>query len=63
VSFTFDPNGKPMAPVMAEGIEPCLNKGLVACFVKELALKNVTMEGQQGEELVCEQVGKVIREG
>ncbi|MBO5501100.1 MAG: glycoside hydrolase family 28 protein, partial [Clostridia bacterium] len=63
VSFTFDPNGKPMTPVMAEGIEPCLNKGLVACFVKELALKNVTMEGQQGEELVCEQVGKVVREG
>ncbi len=63
VSFTFDPHGKPMAPVMAEGVEPCLNKGLVACFVKELVLKNVTMEGQQGDELVCEQVGTVVREG
>ncbi len=61
VSFTFDPSGKPMAPVMAEGIEPCLNKGLVACFVRELNLKNVTMQGQQGEELVCEQVERIIR--
>ena len=63
VSFTFDPNGKPMAPVMAEGIETCLNRGLEAHFVRELVLRNVTMQGQQGEELVLEQVEKVVREG
>ncbi len=62
VTFTFDPNSQPMAPVMAEGIEPCLNKGLIASYVKELKLKNVAMAGQNGEELICDHVQQVIRE-
>ncbi len=60
-SFTFNPDAKPMAPVMAEGIQPCLNQGLVASYVKELVYRDVRMEGQQGPEMVCEQVGRVVR--
>lgn len=47
-SFTFDPSASPMQPAMADGVEPCLNQGLIAHNVSTIVWKNVTMQGQEG---------------
>ena len=60
--FTFNPNGKPMVPAMAANVEECLNRGLVAYYVDQLTLDNVTMEGVQGERVTATEV-KTIYDG
>ncbi len=62
VTFTFDPQGKAMAPAMAENVEPCLNRGLIAKYVDHVVMKNVHFAGQKGERLDCEQVAHVEEE-
>ena len=59
VTFTFDKQGKPMPPAMAENVEPCLNQGIIAKYVDRIVMKNVHMTGQAGEALSCEQVAHV----
>ena len=59
VHFTFDSKAKPMQPAMAEGVEECLNRGVIAKFVNHITMKNVTVTGQQGDMLDCEQVAHV----
>ena len=54
--FTFNPNGKAMAPAMAANVEQCLNRGLIAYYVDKLTLENVTMEGVQGERVTATEV-------
>ena len=60
--FTFNPNGKAMVPAMAVNVEECLNRGLIAYYVDQLTLDNVTMEGVKGERVTATEV-KTIFDG
>jgi len=63
-SVTIDcaPDAKPMAPAMAGGVEECVRCGVVAHNVDEVIMKNVTITGQEGEMLIAENVGSIVRE-
>ena len=54
--FTFNPDGKPMAPAMAANVKQCLNRGIIASYVDRLILDNVTMEGSSGERIEATEV-------
>ena len=62
VVFTFDDHPKSMAPAMAEGVEECTRRGLIAKYVDQVILRGVTFDGQDGEAVDCEQVGQVTIE-
>ena len=61
--FTFDPEAKPFVPAMADGVEACKGLGLVVYYADSVTLRDVTVEGQQGEKLTAVQVGSVNWEG
>ena len=52
----FEPGAEPFQPAMADGVDPCSGRGLIAKFVKKLTLENVTMTGYRGERLDLEAV-------
>ena len=49
--FSFAPSPTPMVPAMAEGVEPMTNRGVIAQFVDQLTIENVTMQGIAGEQI------------
>ena len=49
--FTFAPDAAPLAPTMADGVEPVCRRGVIARFADQVLLENVTMEGIEGEAL------------
>lgn len=57
-SFTFAPDAQPFAPAMAEGVEPCLRRGIIAKYVDSLTLRDVTIDGQEGDALDLEDVAR-----
>ena len=59
VSITCAPDAAPMAPAMACGVEKVSRKGVVAINVDRIVMKNVTITGQDGVKLECENVGEV----
>lgn len=52
--FTFDPAAEPLEPAMACGVEKCCRRGIIVRNVKKLTLKNVSMDGAEGEILDAE---------
>ncbi len=46
--FSFAPSAQPMVPAMADGVEECLRRGIIAHFVKELIVENTRFEGVEG---------------
>jgi hypothetical protein len=59
VSITCAADAEPMAPAMACGVEKVSRKGLVAINVDKVVMKNVTITGQDGVKLECENVAEV----
>lgn len=59
VSITCGENAQPMSPAMANGVPRVSRKGLVAINVDKIRMKNVTISGQDGVKLECENVGEV----
>lgn len=57
--FEFAPDAKPMVPAMAEGVEPCRKRGVIARNVDRLALHNVRMTGVEGPRTEAEGVGEI----
>lgn len=51
VSVTYAENPKCDVPAMSEGVEACSKKGIFANNVKKLVLENVSITGQEGEEM------------
>ena len=45
---------------MASGVEAMARKGIIAQNVERLVLRSVTMEGQDGDELVLDNVDEVV---
>lgn len=62
VSIACAAEPKPMQPAMANGVEPCARRGIVAINVDEMILRNVSITGQDGVMLACENVGQVQEE-
>ena len=56
VQFSYAEDAEPMAPAMAEGVESCLRRGLVAKNVNRIICENVDFCGYSGERLDCENV-------
>lgn len=61
VSITCAADAAPMVPAMACGVEKVSQKGIVAINVDQVVMKNVTISGQNGDVLECENVGEVIQ--
>ncbi|MBR1560460.1 MAG: glycoside hydrolase family 28 protein [Clostridia bacterium] len=59
--FAFARDAAPMIPVMADGVESCLRRGVVAKYVKRLTLEGVRLSGAAGEALEAEAVEEVHR--
>lgn len=49
--FSFASGGAPMRPAMADGVEPCLRRGILARNVDALRVERVRMRGVEGERL------------
>ncbi|MBO5523254.1 MAG: glycoside hydrolase family 28 protein, partial [Roseburia sp.] len=61
VSVTYAGNPKCDVPAMSAGVEPCSRKGIFANNVKKLVLENVSINGQEGEEMTLLGVDEIIR--
>lgn len=59
VSFTDHP--KADVPAMSSGVEPCTLRGMYAGNVEKLILKNVSITGQEGQDITCEGVDGITR--
>ena len=59
VSITCGEDAKVMQPAMACGVPYVNRKGLVAINVDRIVMKNVTIAGQDGVKLECENVREV----
>ncbi len=62
VTIHCDPDGKPMTPAMAEGVEPCVRRGIVAQNVRRLCLTDVTITGQDGAAVECDEEALCIQD-
>ena len=60
VSISCAADAEPMVPAMACGVEKVSRKGIVAINVDKVVMKNVTITGQDGERLECENVAEVV---
>ncbi len=60
-TFHFANEAKSDVPDMTSGLEPCSKLGIYAANVKKLGLENVTVEGQEGETYIIENVDRVIK--
>lgn len=61
ITVTYAKNPKCDVPAMSAGVEPCSLKGIWANNVKKLSLKNVSITGQEGEEIVLSGVEELNR--
>ena len=59
VSISFAENAKCDVPAMSNGIEKCSKKGIFARNVHKLILENVKIHGQEGEEIITENVDSI----
>ena len=60
-SFVFKPDGKSMVPAMANGVEECKGRGMIAAYVDRLTLDNVAMDGVDGDRIETTEV-KIIED-
>lgn len=61
VHFTFKPDAKPFVPAMALKVTEHCKEGIYVDNVEKLILKNVTVDGIDGEQVICKNIGEVIR--
>ena len=63
VHFSYAEDAKPTYPAMRSFIEPFLKVGMYFDNVGALTVKNVTLDGVEGEPLIAKNVGEVMTEG
>lgn len=56
--FSFAKDAQPMAPAMAEGVEKCAGRGVIAYFAESIRLENTRMEGLRGKGMEFHGCGK-----
>lgn len=62
IRFTYDPDAKPGVPAMRNNAEQMCRAGMYFDNVKKLTVKNVSVTGCDGDELMAHNVGELIRE-
>lgn len=60
IKVSFAPDAQPSKPAMASGVEPMVRQGIIAQNVEKLILKDVSIKGQDGDELQLENVDEVV---
>ena len=62
LTFTFDPDAKPGKPACADFLSELCRAGLVFDNVERLTLRNVRVEGCEGEAVRAAHTGEIVRE-
>ena len=62
VSFSYAENPQAGVPAMMDGADKTIKSGMLAKNLEVLELKNVTIIGQDGEEVMLDGVDRFIRE-
>ena len=62
VHFTFKSDAKPFFPAMALKVTEHCKEGLYADNIDRLVLKNVTIDGIDGEQLILKNIGTLVKE-
>jgi hypothetical protein len=61
IQFSFTQDAKPFIPIMKNFAEPVCKMGMYFDNVESLALSNVTVDGAEGEDLITNNVQKIIK--
>ena len=61
-SFSFAPNPVAGVPAMMDGVDAMTNCGIFMKNVESLTLRNVTVQGQKGEEVITDGIDQYVRE-
>jgi polygalacturonase len=62
ISFTYKADAKPGVPAMMNFAEKFCRVGMYFDNVDKLTVKNVTMSGNEGDDLIAKNVGELIRD-
>ena len=62
IAFDFDENATPGIPASQDFLKKTCRMGMYMKHIGTLKLKNVSVKGHVGEELITEDVGEIIRE-
>jgi len=62
IKFAFSDNAQPSKPIMKNFAEPVCKMGIYVDNVENLTVKNVSFEGVEGDELIANHTGSVIKE-
>ena len=61
IKFTYSENAKPSRPAMREFMEDFCRVGMYFDNVGKLTVKNVSVEGAVGDELIAKNIGKLVK--
>ena len=61
VSFKYAKNPKASRPAMMDGLEEMTGRGIIAAYVDEINLKNVSFEGLKNEKFEFSNVNKITK--
>ena len=62
ISISFKEDAKPGMPAMALRVTEHCKEGIYIDNVDKLVLKNVTIDGVVGEEIICKNIGELVKE-
>lgn len=60
IHITYAKDAQAGVPAMLDGMEPCSRMGIFADNVEHLVLRDITMEGQEGEPYLLGNIGQLI---
>ena len=61
ITFTYDPAAEPGFPSMKNNNKELCRAGMYFDYVKQLTIRNVRVEGCDGDELIAKNVGELNR--
>lgn len=61
IHFTFADEAKPFVPIMQNFAEPVCKMGMYLDNVETLIIKNITIEGNDGDKIIAKNVKKIIK--
>ena len=61
IQFSFADDAKPFVPIMQNFAEPVCKMGMYIDNVETLKVKNITIEGNEGDSLIAKNVGEIIK--
>lgn len=59
IHVTYAPDAKRDVPAMMDGLEPCARMGIFADNIEQLTLRDVTIEGQDGEAYLLKHIDRL----